>query len=86
MALTYRSGEQIHHGDRVAYAGYEGTIELVVVGVTGDAENDWLLENHGAGVLVVVPKAFGRVYLHTPHDDEDLLFVARSQDHPPERA
>lgn len=70
MALTYQSGEEISRGDRILYGGNEGTIELVVEEVTGDPERDWLLENHGAGVMVVEPKVFGRVYLNAPHEEE----------------
>lgn len=79
MALTYHSGEDIQIGDRVTYGGNAGTIELVVESLTGDPEQAWLLETNGAGVMVAEPKVFGRVYLHDPHDEEDLLFVARAQ-------
>ena len=44
MALTYQSGEDIQLGDRVTYGGNAGTIELVVEGLTGDPERDWLFE------------------------------------------
>jgi len=54
-------------------------IELVVEALTGEFEEDWLFETHGAGIMVAVPTVFGRVYLHDPHEDEDLLFVARAQ-------
>ena len=79
MALTYQSGEDIQLGDRVTYGGNAGTIELVVEGLTGDPERDWLFETNGAGVMLAEPKVFGRVYLPAPHDEEDLLFLARSQ-------
>ena len=79
MALTYQSGEDIQLADRVTYGGHAGTIELVVEGLTGDPERDWLFETTGAGIMVAEPKVFGRVYLHDPHEDEDLLFVARAQ-------
>ena len=79
MALTYRSGEEIHQGDRVTYGGRAGTIELVVEGLSGDPERDWLFETNGAGIMVAEPKVFGRVYVHAPHEEEDLLFVARAQ-------
>jgi hypothetical protein len=79
MALTYQSGEDIQIGDRVTYGGNAGTIELVVESLTGDPEQDWLLETSGAGVMVAEPKVFGRVYLRDPHEEEDLLFVARAQ-------
>jgi hypothetical protein len=79
MALTYQSGEDIQIGDRVTYGGNAGKIELVVESRTGDPGQDWLFETNGAGVMVAEPKVFGRVYLHDPHDEEDLLFVARAQ-------
>ena len=79
MALTYQSGEDIQIGDRVTYGGNAGTIELVVESLTGDPEQDWLLETNGAGVMVAEPKVCGRVYLSDPHEEEDLLFVARAQ-------
>jgi hypothetical protein len=63
----------------VTYGGNAGTIELVVESISGDPEQDWLFETNGAGVMVAEPKIFGRVYLHAPHDEEDLLFVARAQ-------
>ena len=78
MALTYRSGEEIHQRDHLSYSGNAGVIELVVEGLAGDPEQDWLFETNGAGIMVAEPKAFGRVYLHAPHE-EDLLFVARAQ-------
>jgi hypothetical protein len=77
MALKYQSGELIQPGDRVTYGGNAGTIELVVEGATGVPETDWLFKTNGPGVMVAEPKVFGRVYLHDPHHEEDLLFVAR---------
>lgn len=29
--------------------------------------------------MVAEPKVFGRVYLRDPHEEEDLLLVARAQ-------
>jgi hypothetical protein len=78
MALTYKSGEEIHQGDRVTYDANAGVIELVVEGLVGHPQRDWLSENLGAGVMVVEPKVFGRVYLHAPHDEDALRFVARA--------
>jgi hypothetical protein len=63
----------------VTYGGNAGTIELVVESLTGDPERDWLLETNGAGVMVAEPNVFGRVYLHDPHEEEDLLFVGRAR-------
>ena len=63
MALKYQSGEAILRGDRVTYAGRSSTVELVVAGLSGAGEEDWLFENNGAGVMVVElePTLFGRV-------------------------
>ena len=77
MGLTYQSGESIRKGDRVTYGGNAGTIELVVEGPSGDPETDWLFASHGAGIMVIEPTAFGRVYLLAPHDEEDLVFIGR---------
>jgi len=58
----------------VTYGGNAGTIELVVDGA-GNPETDWYFENCGAGVMVVEPTVFGRVYINDPHDAEELKFV-----------
>ena len=29
--------------------------------------------------MVAEPKVFGRVYLHAPHEEEDLNFVGRAE-------
>ena len=79
MAPKYQTGEEIHRGDRVTYGGNAGVIELVVEALTGVAEEDWLFENNGAGIMVAEPKVFGRVYFHDPHEEEDLLIIARAQ-------
>ena len=79
MPLRYRTGEEIHPGDRVTYGGNAGVIELVVEALTGEPEEDWLFETLGAGIMVAEPKVFGRVYLHDPQEEEDLLFVERAQ-------
>lgn len=49
MPLKYQSGEEIHPRDQVTYAGNPGEIELVVDGLTGDPEKDWMFENHVGG-------------------------------------
>ena len=49
-----------------------------VEALTGVPEEDWLFETNGPGIMVAEPKVFGRVYLHDPHGEEDLLFVARA--------
>jgi hypothetical protein len=79
MPLTYRTGEEIHRGDRVTYCGNAGVIELVVEGLIGEPEQDWLFETLGAGIRIAEPKMFGLVYLRDPHEDEDLDFVGRAE-------
>ena len=79
MALRHQTGEEIHRGDRVTYGGNPGVIELVVEALTGEPEEDWLFETHGASIMVAEPKVFGRVFLHDPHEDEDLRFVGRAE-------
>lgn len=81
MTLRYHTGEEIHLGDRVTFAGSPSTIELVVARKTGDPADDWHFEKNGAGVMVAEsePKLFGRVYLPSPENEEDLLFVSRAK-------
>jgi hypothetical protein len=54
----------------VTYGGHAGEVEWVIEGLVGDPERDWLFQQSGAGVMVLV---FGRVYLKRPEDDEDLV-------------
>jgi hypothetical protein len=79
MARKYQTGEEILRGDRVTYDGNAGVVELVVEVLTGKPEEDWLLETHGAGIMVAEPKVFGRVYLGAPYEEEDLHFVGRAE-------
>ena len=79
MALTYQTGEKIHRGDRVTYGGNAGVVELVVEGLTGEPDEDWLLATNGTGIMIAEPKVFGRVYLHAPQEEEDLCFVGRAE-------
>jgi hypothetical protein len=79
MPFRYHAGLEICEGDRVSYAGHAGEIELVVEKPIGLSEPHWLFEQHGAGVMVVEPKVFGRVYLSNPAEEEDLLFIARRE-------
>jgi hypothetical protein len=74
--LKYQSGEEIRKGDRVLFHGEPGEIELVVTRM-GDPATDWYMENEGPGVMVLEPKAHGRVYLPQPEKSEDLVFVSR---------
>ena len=75
--MKYQSGIDIHEGDRISYGGQPGEIEWVIEGFVGIPERDWLFQQSGAGVMVLV---FGRVYLHDPEDDEALVFIERRKD------
>jgi hypothetical protein len=85
MPFTYRSGEIVMQGDRVTYAGHPGEVEFVV-DPRGSAEDcqveqyDWYMETFGGGVMILEPKVFGRLFLDTTSDEEDLKFVSRRPD------
>jgi hypothetical protein len=80
MILKYQSGEEIRKGDRVLFHGEPGEIELVASELTGDAETDWHIREHGGGVLIREPKVFGRAFIPANQLDEteDLQFVSRA--------
>jgi hypothetical protein len=77
MTLMYRTGEEIQKGDRVLYDGEPGEIEFVADQLVGDPAMDWFVQEHGGGVMVLVPKVFGSVFVHDPQAEEDLVFVSR---------
>jgi hypothetical protein len=72
----YQSGEEIHAGDRIRYAGEAGTVEFV----TGAAspEHNWYIEQFGGGCMLKVAP-FGSLFLNDPQKDDDLEFVSRAQ-------
>ncbi len=76
MAYFYSSGERIEEGDAVILAGKMGRVELVAD--PDLSPNDWYATELGAGVLIVEPEQFGRIFL-TPGDDDfaELRLVAR---------
>ena len=78
MPFFYESGEEIKAGDRVTYWGQAAEIELVA----DDEEQKWYGREEGGGVMIVElapQKLFGRIVLHAPHTEEDLVFVARGE-------
>jgi hypothetical protein len=81
MTFRYQSGEEIRKGDRVLFHREPGEIEFVV-SEPGDAALDWYLREHGGGVMVLEPKAFGRCFIPTDQieETEDLEFVSRAED------
>jgi len=43
-----------------------------------DDPDDWYVKQYGGGVMIVEPKAFGRLFINSPVSQyEDLEFVAR---------
>jgi hypothetical protein len=73
---AYASGEDIHPGDNILYHGERGKVEFVAV--PGDPKTDWYVEQYGSGCMLLVP-SFGRVFLATPDNDEDLEFLERGE-------
>lgn len=78
MILRYPSGEEIKPGDRILFHGEPGEIELVATDAQ-DQEQAWYVEQFGGGIMISVPKHFGRVFIHADSiaEEEDLEFVAR---------
>lgn len=79
QVLRYQSGDDIREGDRVTYGGNPAVVELVVAGPSDDETRDWHFRTSGPGVMIAEPHEFGRVYLSSPDDEEDLLLVARAE-------
>ena len=79
MSLKYHSGQVIMKGDRVLFHGEPGTIEFVIDGLVGDPAMDWHMKENGPGVMIIEPKAFGRVYTRETQDDEQLVFLGRTE-------
>jgi hypothetical protein len=80
----YQSDEEVEKGDRVLFHGDPGYVELIAdPDVKDDPETEWHVHEHGGGILLVVPKTFGRVflpaYVFTEHDSnyDDLQLVSR---------
>jgi hypothetical protein len=76
MEQRYHSGEEIHVGDRIRYAGDPGTIVFVIDRNEYSAafpEKDW--SHHRTGFMVQNP-AYGLVMLDKA--DEDLEFLGRA--------
>ncbi len=79
MPFYYQSGEEVKKGDRVTYHGEPGEIEFGAEKVVGDSGIDWHVREHGGGVMIIEPKNFGRVFVHNPENDEDLILIARAE-------
>jgi hypothetical protein len=81
MDQRYLSGEEIHIGDRVEYAGFPGRVVLVIDrdewpdGESMESRVWWRSEYH-CGFLLVLDTG-GRIFL--PDADDNLIFVSRSQ-------
>jgi hypothetical protein len=75
MAFFYRSGEEVKEGDRVILHGEPAQVETVAD--PSISPDDYLVKEHGGGIMIVEPKNFGRLFLTEPHAYEDLDFVSR---------
>ncbi len=76
MDQLYQSGEEIHVGDRIRYAGHPGTIVFVID--RGEyspefPEKNW--SEHSTGFMIRTP-VYGLVMLNKA--DEDLEFIGRA--------
>jgi hypothetical protein len=75
VPFFYQSGEEIRKGDRVLLHGEAGEIECVADPAT--APEDWLVTEHGGGVMILEPKVFGRLFVSDTQNYEDLELVSR---------
>lgn len=75
MALFYQSGDEIRKGDRVLLHGEPGEIEFVADPATDPV--DWLVTEHGGGVMILEPTVFGRLFVSDTQNYEDLELVER---------
>jgi hypothetical protein len=78
LMLRYKTGEEIHVGDRVEYDGHPAQVEFVVSDRNSDPEQGWYVEQFGSGVMLVDPQVFGRVFVSGDDLTEDLVFVSRT--------
>jgi len=77
MPYFYPSGEEVKPGDKVLLHGEPGEVEVVADPALHP--DDWLVREHGGGIMIVEPKVFGRLFLPKPQSCEDLIFVSRQQ-------
>jgi hypothetical protein len=71
---AYKSGEDIRAGDDILYHGERGKVEFV--DDSDDPNTGWYVEHYGSGCMILVP-GFGRVFVSTPDEDEDLELLER---------
>jgi hypothetical protein len=81
MDQRYLSGEEIHIGDRVEYAGFPGRVVLVIDRDEWPDDESmesraWWRSEHGCGFLLVTDTG-GRIFL--PDADDNLIFVSHSR-------
>jgi hypothetical protein len=79
MILTYQSGEEIKKGDSVLFHGYPAQIEVVAIERTGEATNDWYIDQYAGGIMILDGVA-GRTFIPADQicDCEDLEFISRA--------
>jgi hypothetical protein len=77
MSVSYPTGEVIHKGDRIRYAGGSGIVEFVSDPDVANPETaDFLDQAHGCLILT---EKFGSLFLGAPQDDGALEFVSRQK-------
>jgi hypothetical protein len=74
--LRYASGEDVRAGDVVDYDGLRAEVELVVTSDSTAPDSEWHFLTHGAGVLLVEPTTFGRVYVTDLPNTPGLVLVS----------
>jgi hypothetical protein len=46
--------------------------------MSDDPNTEWYVKQYGVGCMILVP-SFGRVFVATPDEDEDLEFLERGE-------
>ncbi len=80
--LRYASGEDVRTGDVVDYDGLPAEVELVATSESTAPDSEWHFLTHGAGVLLVEPTTFGRVYVTDLPNTPGLVLVSRRTESP----
>ena len=78
MPFKYMAGEDVRKGDFVKFHEEPGRIKFVADPPINDPETTWYVNEFGGGVMIVVPKAFGSVFLIETDTEEDLILVSRA--------
>lgn len=80
--LRYASGADVRIGDVVDYDGLRAEVELVATSESTAPDSEWHFRTHGAGVVLLEPTTFGRVYVTDVSNAPDLVLVNRRAEPP----